>query len=278
MRIVLFALTGIGNDVLRALASINKKPILVITRKEEGPFPYYGIRQILDEANFLDVPVMYGEDGENEVLKLSPDMIIAATYHRLIPQTVIDSAKYAINLHPSILPTYPGKNPFYWMLFYGEKIGGVTAHRLTNKIDHGEIIMQKSIDIARNDTQGSLRKKIARLSGMIAKEIITQSFEPSNIQLESFNESRFLSCRQIFQSDRLLNLNSSNSEIERKVRALSPWPGALLMDSGYRVISVMRVKKRQPNKSLIRKFKFYKHNLIWCPVRDAEILLLIKSQ
>lgn len=241
MQLVLFALTGIGNSVLRALVESGRRPVLLGTREERGPFPYYAEEQIALTADRLGIPVLIGADAERETLRLKPDTIFAATYHRLIPGDVIASARRAFNLHPSLLPAYPGKNPFYWPLVRGERSAGVTMHRLTDRFDAGEILLQHSLAIAPDETQGSLRRRLAGLAGETTREFFLDVDSlPARAAFDASPAGPLFG--QVGEAHRTIDLRNDAITVERQVRALSPWPCAVLRETGHKVPRVLAVE------------------------------------
>ena len=75
-------------------------------------------------------------------------VIISAAYPQIFKQPLLDIApRRAINCHPSLLPRCRGAHPHYWCLATGEQMGGVTAHFMTDKIDAGDIIAQRSFEL-----------------------------------------------------------------------------------------------------------------------------------
>lgn len=172
MRIALFALTGFGNVVLPALCLAGRKPQILITRTETGPFPYYPIPHVSEVAAKYAVPCAV--DGGGEDGAFGCDLILAATYHRVLPMTLCRSAKYAVNLHPSLLPRYRGPTPFYWVLRNGERETGITAHELSDQADAGDIFGQWRLLILPQEDEASLRKRLAELAARAAVEIVDQ--------------------------------------------------------------------------------------------------------
>jgi len=241
--VVLFALTGIGNTVLKALTEIGCKPVLLVSRQESAEYPYYEETQICEQARNLGIPVMYGEDGEKETLRLKPDVIFSATYHRLISNEVIASAKHAYNLHPSLLPLYPGKNPFYGVLINNEPISGVSIHRLTEKFDEGEIVYQKNLKIRPDETQGSLRYALAQLASEATKAFFAQIDSPTLVKPQLKQTSAESVFGQVKDHQRIVELSNTAELICRQVRALTPWPQAMLQELGCTVRKVIQVDR-----------------------------------
>ena len=153
--IAIFALTGFGNIVLEEiLKNKNLKIFFLATRKESGKFPYYECEQIDSFASRNNVKVIYDKISIDRKI----EYVIVATYHRLIK--VENFVKCAINIHPSYLPKYKGKDPINDALENNEKTTGVTMHELSNKYDSGEIILKKKIFIQKNDDKSAIMKKM----------------------------------------------------------------------------------------------------------------------
>ena len=167
MRVVLFGLTGQGNAALRGLRAAGCRVEAVFTRKETGQFPHYREENIETLAERLRVPVFYDQDS-----MVSTDLLLVSTYHQKIPKSVIAQAKYAINLHPSLLPKYRGPTPVAWALKTGDSETGVTAHQLTDVIDWGAVYMQRKVEIRPGDTDGSLRWKLSHLVELMVPELV----------------------------------------------------------------------------------------------------------
>ncbi|MCL1935705.1 MAG: phosphoribosylglycinamide formyltransferase [Defluviitaleaceae bacterium] len=105
------------------------------------------------------------EEYEREILsylnKENIDLILLAGYMKIIGTIIL--SKYEnriINIHPSLLPSFKGKNAIQDALNYGVKITGVTVHYVDSGIDTGKIILQEAVDILENDTIKSLSEKI----------------------------------------------------------------------------------------------------------------------
>jgi methionyl-tRNA formyltransferase len=274
MKIAFFALTGMGNTVLRSLVEIGRAPILVVTRQETGTYPYYDEIQVSEEANKLGIPVMIGEAGENETIRLKPDLILCSTYHRLISCKVISSAKHALNLHPSLLPLYPGKNPYYWTLINNDAVTGVSIHRLTDKFDRGQVILQKKIKIFSNETQGSLRFSLAQLAGEVIKEFFNHIDSLIALPLNSeLTKTKYF--RNVNEGDRIINLNCNAELICRQIRALTPWPGAVLKGIEGTVQQIMQVNYKPISRVLQGTVLSQSKTSIVVQVSDAEMVLTL---
>lgn len=108
-----------------------------------------------------------------ELERYQVDFIVLAGYMRLVGKTLLD--KYLgkiINIHPSLLPLFPGKNGVEQALKAKVHETGVTIHFIDHGMDTGPIIAQKTIPIELNDNYKSLTTKIQQVEHQLYPEII----------------------------------------------------------------------------------------------------------
>lgn len=87
-------------------------------------------------------------ESRSRIQDFASDIVLSAAYPQILNNDVLESApRGAVNFHPSLLPRCRGAHPHYWCLATGEKTGGVTAHYMTEEIDRGDILVQRSIDL-----------------------------------------------------------------------------------------------------------------------------------
>jgi phosphoribosylglycinamide formyltransferase-1 len=90
-------------------------------------------------------------------------LICLAGYMRILSPEFVRLYKYRImNIHPSLLPAFPGLNAQKKALDYGVKITGCTVHFVDEGVDTGPIIVQKSVEVSDNDTVESLSARILK--------------------------------------------------------------------------------------------------------------------
>ncbi len=238
MTIVLMALTGFANPILAALVQAGQAPHLLVTRAEPGPFPHYELPSAGDEATRWGVPVLYGAEGEAEAARLAPDLLLCATYHRLLPGALLARVGRAINLHPSLLPRYRGPNPFYWVLRHGEVETGVTAHELTDQVDAGDVCWSAALTIAPDETQGSLRRRLGRLAASGALAVVEAAAQESLIGRQQDHLRASWQPRP-GDADRMVATTLDPCQFGRQIRALCPYPGASV--AGRRVVALLDI-------------------------------------
>lgn len=102
------------------------------------------------------------ENYLNLIRKIKPDYIFLAGFMRIIPERIIKSVKYVLNIHPSLLPSFKGLDVQKQALDYGVKISGCTVHFVDTNVDNGPIIIQRVVPVFDNDTVEILSQRILK--------------------------------------------------------------------------------------------------------------------
>jgi methionyl-tRNA formyltransferase len=128
---------------------------------------------VKNKIEFLRIKNINSIEIQEEIYKLSPDLIVVTHFEKVLKKNIIDIPKYGcINLHPSILPNYRGLAPQHWPLINGDKYTGITVHFINEGIDTGDIIIQKKLEIAQDDYVSDLQMKMKKEYGQIIVDAI----------------------------------------------------------------------------------------------------------
>jgi len=116
---------------------------------------------------------------EEEIIKylqvINPDLIVLAGYMKLIGKTLLDAYEgKIINIHPSLLPAFPGKDGIGDALRYGVKVMGVTVHYVDAGMDTGQIIAQESFKRVDGETHEETGAKIHAIEHELYPQVITE--------------------------------------------------------------------------------------------------------
>ena len=115
----------------------------------------------------------YEDNWIDEIKQLSPDLIVLAGFMRVIKQKFLSTFKNKIiNLHPSLLPSFPGLNSIKQAFDRKVKITGCTVHWVNEKIDGGEIIAQAPVRVMEGDTLLSITQKVQAAEHMLLPSVI----------------------------------------------------------------------------------------------------------
>ena len=130
---------------------------------------------ILDIAREFSVPNAYLPPGrfrtrlepqaEVEVVRMLRDadveLVALAGFMRVLKSAILDAfPRRIVNIHPSLLPKFPGLEAWKQALVAGERVTGCTVHYVDEKIDHGDVIAQREVPILPNDTAEGLHARI----------------------------------------------------------------------------------------------------------------------
>lgn len=154
------------------------------------------------------------------------DLGILASYGEIVSQEVIDLFKYGILvIHPSLLPEYRGASPVQKTIWDGKTETGVTILKMDAQMDHGQIITQFKEDLTSTDTYEVLRDRLFERSAEVLIQTLPHYLN-GKIKPKTQDESKATYTKMISRQDGLVDLKKDDpAEIERKFRALMPWPG-----------------------------------------------------
>ena len=125
--------------------------------------------------------------------KLQPDIILVCYFNQILKKEIIDIPKYGcFNIHPSLVQNYRGLNNYFWVLANNETVTGVTAHKIDEGIDTGNIVAQKEIGIGKSDTEFGLLIKIAKEGANLFVNSI-EDIKKGNFSVSDTSKSKYYS-------------------------------------------------------------------------------------
>lgn len=90
-----------------------------------------------------------------------PDVVVMASFDQILTaETLSVPARGWLNIHPSLLPRHRGPEPIYWTIVSGDRIAGISVHLTVPRIDAGPILAQRRVSVSRQDTSGTLCKRL----------------------------------------------------------------------------------------------------------------------
>ncbi len=117
----------------------------------------------------------FDNELENYLMRCSPDLIVLAGFMRILGDKILSRFNgKIINLHPSILPLYPGLNTHDRVLQNNDTSHGITIHYVSGELDAGPIIAQGLIEVKANESKGSLIERIHKVEHILFPEIINE--------------------------------------------------------------------------------------------------------
>lgn len=232
-KIIFMGTPAFSAPILRMLVEQGYEVAAVVTQPDRP----VGRKKILtptpvkEEALRLGLPVLQPEKLKNpdelqQVLNLSPDLIITAAFGQILPTELLESPPLgAINVHASLLPDYRGGAPIHQAIMDGRDETGVTIMYMVDKLDAGDIISQVTVPIQKDDHTGGMFDKLSVAGTELLKETLPSIINGTNKRIPQ-DDSKVTYARNISRAQERIDWNRTAQEIYNQVRGLHPWPVA----------------------------------------------------
>ena len=154
------------------------------------------------------------------------DILFIIGWHKIVPQSVLDTAKIKLGIHSSLLPKNRGSSPINWQIINGDSVGGATLFHLTPEVDAGSIVDQESFSIDHHDDVSTIYSK-AILSSLKLLEKNWNDIHELSPKNFPQNENEVTTNPRRKPEDGLIDWTSSSDQCYNWIRALThPYPGA----------------------------------------------------
>ena len=240
---VLYCGTGdIGIPALRVLAgSAGHELAGVITQPDRpaGRDMKPRASAIKAEALVRGLPVFQPErirPGESALTALGLDVMVVMAYGQILPGSLLNIPRLGcLNLHASLLPRHRGASPIQAAIASGDSESGITVIYMDEGLDTGDILLSDPLAIGPAETAGELHDRLAVLAaGSIVRalDLLATGAAPRVPQ----NDSAATYAAKLTKADGWIDWTLPCDRIERRVRAMSPWPGAFARVAGSSAI------------------------------------------
>ena len=185
---------------------------------------------VKEKAIELNIPVIEVQDLKSEdfaksLKSLNVDLFVVVAF-RVLPKQILEIPKIgSVNLHASLLPKYRGAAPIHWALINGEEKTGCTIFFLDEKVDTGQIILQKETEIGWEENTGEVYHRLMNIGSLAlldAVNLIASGEYSTTVQ----NDELATPAPKIFKEHTQVDFNTTADEIHNKIRGLSPFPTA----------------------------------------------------
>lgn len=232
MRIVFCGTGDIGLPSLKALADSPQHEVVgVITQPDRPAGRDMRPRPPAVKAESLarGIPVAQPERIRKDFSALaawSPDLMVVAAYGQILPIDVLTIPRFGcLNLHASLLPRHRGASPIQSSILSGDTETGMTVMYMDEGLDTGDILLMRKTPVFPDETSGQLHDRLAAL----APEVLLDSLDllekgtapriPQDSALATY-------APKLGKQDGRLDWREPAKPLVRRVRAMSPWPGA----------------------------------------------------
>lgn len=233
MKIVFFGSSDFAVPSLKRLLDSAHEVLAVVTRpdREKGrrlkvtPTPVKTIA--LKKGVSIYQPENVGEKESLECLKsLRADLFVVVAFGQILDKVVLDIPKlYSINLHASLLPKYRGAAPINRAVMNGERQTGLSIIRMNERMDAGDIILQRPAKIEKEDTSETLNRTLSNLGAILLLDAV-RFIKRDKVTFKKQNEKKATLAPRLKKESGLINWENAALDIHNVVRGLIPWPCA----------------------------------------------------
>lgn len=231
---ITFAFFGTGplaESVLAALVRNGYEPTLIVTKPDMPQGRHLQMTaphiKVWAEMNNFST---YQPESLKDLPEDSPlhteeyDLFIVASYGKMIPDDILHLPKKGVlNVHPSLLPKYRGPSPIESALLDGVMTTGVSIMELDKEMDHGPILVQSAFIIDPSATSATMEVECGILGGELLVQALPHYMDRTLIPKEQEHDKATV-CKKITKELGEITLSTNAAEVQRKFRALTPWP------------------------------------------------------
>ncbi len=233
MRVIFMGTPDFAVGTLEEIIAAGHEVVLVVSQpdKQKGrgkAFQYPPVKECAIEHGIeVYQPKRIREAESVEYLrKYQPDIIVVAAFGQIVSRAILEMPKYGcINVHASLLPKYRGAAPIQYAVINGDAVSGVTIQQMNEGVDTGDIILQKEVELAPDETGGSLFDRLAKTGAKACVEAMAQIAQGTAVHTPQ-DSALATHTGKITKEMGSIDWNTPAVEIERLIRGLNPWPSA----------------------------------------------------
>ena len=234
MRIVFFGTSDFGIPAFRALLRSGHEISTLVTQPDRARGRSLKVMPpaMKVEASANGIKVFQPKDASGaesvEHLKnIGADLFVVISFGQILKTAVLSLPRLGcVNVHASLLPKYRGAAPTNWAIINGEDLTGVTVMKMNEKMDEGDIILQKEVRIGRGWNNIILSSKLSEAGSVALTESLEIIQSQSGSGFNRQNNALATYAPKLKKSDGLIDWTEDAAVIDSKVRGLLPWPSA----------------------------------------------------
>lgn len=245
IKIVFMGSPAFALPTLRALAQ-TQQVVGVITQPDRASGRGRELKAppVKTLAQELNLPILQPEklrepQALEQLQRWNPELIVVAAFGQILKKEVLDLPQYGcLNVHASLLPRWRGAAPINAAILADDEEIGVTIMQMDAGLDTGPMLAKKAMRLAPDLTTGSALQILSQLGADLLLETLPDYFAGKIIPQPQPTEGATYA-PMLKKEDGLLDFNQTAVELERRVRAMNPWPGAWLAWNG----NILKVSK-----------------------------------
>jgi len=233
LRLVFLGSPPFATPVLERLATSRFPPELVVTQpgrargrgRKVAPSPLVELARaqglaVLEPETVRDPAVL------ERLRALEPDVFLVVSYGEILrPEFLALPRVVALNVHPSLLPRHRGATPVPAAILAGDEVTGVAIQRIAQQLDAGDLLLVRETPIRPGETAGELQARLGEWSGELVLEAL-ELVDSGRARYTAQDHARATYCKKLEKEHGRIDWSQPALALERRVRAMNPWPGA----------------------------------------------------
>jgi len=266
LRVVFAGTPEFARTALERLVQAGYQVVLVLTQPDRpagrgmklqpSPVKQFALGQGMPVAQpqGLKLEGKYPQDAfaAQEALQAArADVMVVAAYGLILPEWVLQTFRLGcLNIHASLLPRWRGAAPIHRAIEAGDTQTGVTIMQMDACLDTGDILLMRSVGVAPQDTTASLHDRLAHLGADMVVQALALAAS-GGLNSEAQPQDGITYAHKIEKNEAQLDWNLPAQDLERKVRAFNPFPGAAASFGGE-VVKIWGAKLDAEPKASLR--------------------------
>lgn len=242
MRIVFFGSPAAALPSLEALLAADHSIGLIVTQPDKPagrgrlltPCPVKAYAAAHGLPTYEPARIRRDPEALDRLRAASPDIHIVVAYGQILPGPLIDLPVHrSLNVHFSLLPCYRGASPVAWAIRNGEKKTGISIFRLNEKMDEGDVFATVETEIGVAETTGILETRLA----LLGADLLVQTLKAvDSIIPNPQDHGAATYAPKLKKDDGLIGWEGNGADVDRHIRAMTPWPSAFTFLRAERLI------------------------------------------
>ncbi len=225
-------------------------------------------------------PVSFKKEPEavQRFSDLKADVAVVAAYGLILPKEILNAPKFGcLNIHASLLPRWRGAAPIQRSILAGDTESGVTIMQMDVGLDTGDMILKGSVPISDNTTGAMLHDDLARVGADLISHVLDMLIGGQSIPHEKQDESLTCYASMLQKEEGHLRWGEETSlEIDRRVRAFTPWPGCWAEDNAGKRVKILEGRMIDTHTNEPAGMLFNKDGDISC--KSGSVYRILKIQ
>jgi methionyl-tRNA formyltransferase len=246
-RVVFFGSPPFAVPIVERLVASAHRPVAVVTPPDRGRGRKRSMSPVAAVAEAAGVPLLRPDSARDagfrdQLRSLEADVFLVASYGELFDDELLSMPKaVCLNVHGSVLPRWRGASPIQSAIMAGDTVTGVTIQRMVKRLDAGDVLLSRETPIGPDETSGELFDRLAVLGADVAIEVLDliaagqETYTPQDPELVT-------RCRKLDKALGELDWSEAAVALQRRVRAVTPWPGARTRLPDGRTLGLLRTR------------------------------------